>query len=168
MENSISDPIKINRKNAWVNAEFGLIKLVFPQTDVNTIETLAGITRNPEPGLETGWVTIQGEQIPIYCLADNMTLLTTLQDAIRFVLLVKSKQGLFGLACERIKPFTALSPIEIYSVPNCMKTKDSPIAHITLIENEIAYIIHADDLYRYIHLPTNTEESMDEYQYGQC
>lgn len=161
-------PLKINRKNAWVNAEFGALKLIFPQTDVNTIETRAGITPNPQNDLQTGWVMVQNESVPIYCLADNMAPQTTLSNAIRFVLILKSKQGLYALACERIKPFTVHTPIEIHPIPDCMHNGNSPVAHITLIENELAYITHADDLFSYIHRPGNTQEYIHEHHQYEC
>ena len=142
--------LTINRNNAWLNIAIETLNILIPQTDIVTIETIAGLDHKQASPPEVAHLTFNNNTIPIYALNDSYKVLDQIPSTYTIAIILKSKNGHYGLLCEKMSTHTTHEAIEIEKIPAVILSSSSPIYLMTSCKNKITYIVRSDDLKTYI------------------
>ena len=133
---------------------FDGLRLLLPQQDIISVEVSEDLLplRDDETDAQqagiVGWVYLERQQNPVYCLSTDLTLQQNIPTQHEVIVVLQIKQGLFGLSCERIEPLSQHQ--QLHSVPVCMQRKQSPVSHLVIHQNSIAHLVNAEEMANYL------------------
>lgn len=141
----------------WVLLSMGGLMLALPQKDIVTTVLTADLQSAPEASPETGmgsdraigWLKLEAQYSPVYCLDGHLAVVSTLIGAAR-VLLFRSDERILGLAGTHISLLANDADIVVPPLPACLKQPGSPLVGLALRNNAIVYVINAQMLGRYL------------------
>lgn len=141
----------------WALLSMDGLVLALPQKDIVTIVLAADLQPAPEASPETGmgsdramgWLKLNAQYRPVYCLDGHLAVASTLISAVR-VLLFRSDERILGLAGTQISLLANDSDIVVPPLPACLKQPGSPLVGLALRNNAIVYVLNAQMLGRYL------------------
>lgn len=137
----------------WALLSMDGLVLALPQKDIVTIVLAADLQPAPDAGMgsdrATGWITLDAQYRPVYCLDGHLAVASTLISAVR-VLLFRSDERILGLAGTHISLLANDSDIVVPPLPACLKQPGSPLVGLALRNNAIVYVLNAQMLGRYL------------------
>lgn len=143
-------------QNYHVILHFEGFRLLLPQHNIISVEVIEDLlflkdneTDAQQAGI-IGWVYLERQQNPVYCLSTQLTLAQALSPQHRVIVILQIAQGLFGLSCERIEPLPAHLRLHPQPLPNCMYVPDSPIENAVIYQEQISYPTTAEKLADYL------------------
>lgn len=134
------------------------LNLLLPQGEIRTLESASGInTVAPALG-SVGWIAYQQKSWPVYCLSEELNLMTIAPPERRACAMMTMGAGFIGILCDDmiiLKDFVA----QRHELPLAMKLPDTPILSLVHYEQGIACVSNATQMTAYIeHQVFNTEQ----------
>lgn len=125
--------------------KFDDIYLLLPQNDVELIETISNIQFANHNNHMIGDFIRYGLEVMVFKL--NKYLLIENSNQYNFIVLFKGK--LVGLLCEEVQNIK-LDDTEIQQLSPVMKLSKSPITHLVVYKDQIAYLCNTKSLVKYL------------------
>ena len=119
-------------------------KWLFPQAEIQSLESLTGIDPEVRIPHSVGAVAFAGEWWPAYCLSGELQLLPRLPDSRRACLLLDNGADHFGLLCDQVEALTAAP--RLLPLPACMALPDSPIQALVLLDDGLGCLTTTEHL----------------------
>jgi len=137
-----------------VSAAAALIKinglnLLVPQGEIRTLESVKDVNTTDTSQHSVGRVAYAQTSWPVYCLSEDLLLMTEIPAERRACALIPIGVGYMGLLCDDmmvLKSFVAKQ----YALPIVMKLPDTPILHLVEYEQGIACVSNSYLLTAYI------------------
>lgn len=141
----------IDEKN-FVLMRFDDVKLIFPRSDVMTVESAANILRDESDVSTMGQLALDEEDLPVYALSKDFEFINDAQDDRRFCVCLetpeKSKQ--YALTCDIVEQYTVPSDMAVQVLPEFMRLLDSPIRGMIQIEKDLALECTAESMWAFV------------------
>jgi chemotaxis signal transduction protein len=125
--------------------KFDDIYLLLPQNDVELVETTTNIQFANHNNHMIGDFVRYGLEVMAFNL--NKDLLIRNSNPCKFIVLFKDK--LVALLCEEVQNIT-LKDNEIQQLSPVMKLSKSPITHLVIYKDQIAYLCNGKSLVKYL------------------
>ena len=150
--------LQVNLENSWVKVSCGELNLLFYQSAVQTIETHAAVTPASGDQLEAGWLDDDHEEAPVFCFSSQLALLREIPKTYAYLALLKSTNGVFGLACDKIQTYGSQEALQPIALPGCMLLTSSALKTYVVLEGKIYFIAEPDALEALISAYGNKKE----------
>ena len=137
-----------------VNTTVALIKinglnLLVPQVEIRTLESVKDVDTTAADRFSIGSIAYAQTNWPVYCLSEDLLLMTQIPSERRACALIPVGVGYIGLLCDDmvvLKGFVAKQ----HGLPVAMKLPETPILHLVEYEQGIACVSNSDRLTTYI------------------
>lgn len=127
--------------------------LFIPQDDVVLVEIIADVHKIPSSQGEVGWFLEHGLESPVFCLANDLSLLSEIPNSCEYFVLLKTDSQPLGITCDYVENInTKRQHINMQDVPVSMRTPHSPIQQLVLYQDKIAMVSTGDALVKYLNL----------------
>jgi hypothetical protein len=139
---------------AGLNTTAALIKinnlnLLLPQGEIRTLESSSDVDRAAPALQSVGWVGYMQKHWPVYCLTEQLVLMSAIPPERRACAILTMGAGYIGILCDDmtvIKNFTA----KRYELPVAMKLNNTPVLYLAEYEQGVACVCNASKLTAYI------------------
>ena len=139
---------------AGLNTTAALIKidnlnLLLPQGEIRTLASSTDVDRVAPALHSVGWVGHMQKHWPVYCLTEQLVLMSEIPPERRACAMLAMGAGYIGILCDDmvvLKNFTA----QRYELPVAMKTADTPVLYLVGYEQGIASVCNSSKLTEYI------------------
>lgn len=123
----------------------GSLRLLVPQEDVRTVESVADIrTPTSKPGA-LGSIRAGRERLPVYCLAETLTELHTTPASRRICPILAAQDGRYGLLCDEVELIPARE-LDVRPLPPAMRRHAAAVGGLALHGERLVCISSADVL----------------------
>jgi len=125
------------------------LNLLLPQGDIRTLESATDIDPITSALYSTGWIIYARKHWPVYCLSEELSLMSEVPAERRACALIAMGAGYIGIMCDDmiiLKNFTA----QRFDIPLAMKMPDTPILHLVTYEQGIACVSNAKQLAAFV------------------
>ena len=125
------------------------LNLLLPQGEVRTLEPVTQLDVLAPALHSVGWITYLQKRWPVYCLSEDLSVLTIVPSARRACALMALGAGYIGIMCDDmivLKDFAA----QRYELPVAMRLPDMPILNIVAYEQGIACVSNARHFTSYV------------------
>ena len=151
----------------YVRLRFDGLLLFIPQEDLQAIEIIADINITPTDIGAVGWFGLEhghGQNSPVFCLSEDMSLLLDIPKKREFLALIKAPSVPVGLVCDEVENINIQREhIYFQEVPDIMRTHLSPISHLLIFNEVIGGMCTGGALVNYLaHLSSEVQESFRE------
>jgi len=137
----------------YVLLVFDGLHMLVPQHEVQSVEIIADVHITSMYTGAVGWFAHgHGQESPVYCLSEEMTLLLDLPKNREFFILLKSSDTTtIGLACDEVETLHAKNDhLYLQDLPVVMKLPGSPISRLVRYQDKIGCICAGEVLRKYI------------------
>lgn len=102
------------------------LELLFRQSDIRALESASEVDGNDPAEGSIGWVGYLRQRWPVYCLSDQLELLSGMPPSRRTCALLALEGGYFGMLCDDA---TILKQVagQVHEVPVAMKNAGTPV-----------------------------------------
>lgn len=147
------------QQQIYVLLIFDGLHMLVPQHEVQSVEIIADVHITSMYTGAIGWFSHgHGQESPVYCLSEELTLLLDLPKNREFFILLKSSDGItIGLACDEVETLNVKHDhLYLQDLPVVMKLPGSPISRLVRYQEKIGCICEGDVLRKYmLHLSEN-------------
>ena len=133
------------------------LRLLLPHQQIRTLEPVADVEAIKKQDIEIGWITIAGTESPVYCLSRDLSLLNTIPDDRRIVVLLGAGNDTIGILCDELKIVPSKELIK-HPLPDCMKVPSSPFAGLAILDDTVCCLSSAGHMLNYL---SETPEALD-------
>lgn len=135
----------------YVLTVFDGLHVFVPQNEVNSVEIISDIHAIRSPYGAIGWFG-QGQECPIFCLSDQMQLVTDMPESREYFILLKDPELPVGITCDEVEPiYLHQTEIEIQRIPSIMTTPNIPIYQLAHYQDKVGIVCHGQALVQYLH-----------------
>jgi hypothetical protein len=106
--------------------KIGGLDLLFQQSDVRALESASSVDGNASSAGSVGWISYMRQRWPVYCLSDQLDLLSGMPPSRRTCALLALKTGYVGMLCDDVTIIKQTAG-QCYEVPVAMKSADTPV-----------------------------------------
>jgi hypothetical protein len=115
--------------------------LFIPQDEVESVEIIADVQVEPTSHGAIGWFAEHHEPSPVFCLAENLSLLSDLPENREYLVLLKSEEQALGITCDEVDNInTKQAHLYMTDLPLSMKIPDSPLSKLLIYQEQIACV----------------------------
>jgi hypothetical protein len=114
----------------------GASRLLLAQAAIRDIEGGDDVGRDDAPPGGVGWIRVNRQTYPVYCLTEEFELTGAIPAARRICVLLSHADGPFGLLCDQLEVQEA--PETFHPLPECMRLDGSPVSALVLQADGIA------------------------------
>jgi hypothetical protein len=148
----------------YVLLKFEGMFLFIPQDEVQAVEIIPDVHITPTTMGAIGWFTHDhghGQNAPVFCLAEDLSLLSDLPDNRQYFALLKAPDVPVGITGDDIENIDLRHEhLYLQSLPPIMKTTHSPISQLVVYKDQIGCVCTGPALVEYlIYLATLCEQS---------
>lgn len=127
------------------------LRLMLPQSEVRGLETAAAIDTDETKPFSVGWVRINDERWPVYCLSPELTLLLVVPKERRSCMVLNTGAGYIGILCDEFTVGEDIPLEQRRDLPPAMRIADTPILGLAaLADGEVACITSAERLVEHV------------------
>jgi len=115
--------------------------LFVPQDEVESVEIIADVQVDPTSQGAIGWFSEHHEPSPVFCLANDFSLLLELPENREYLVLFKSEEQALGITCDEVENIN-LKQEHLYltDLPVSMKIPESPLSKLLIYQDKIACV----------------------------
>jgi hypothetical protein len=139
--------------------------ILVPQNDVQSVEVIVDLQKTNEIGM-IGWFFEHELESPVFCLAEDFSLLSELPKKREYFVLLKNEQQPMGITCDLVENINLkqvsrfeffeekLKPrkhFQLQELPFVMKTPDSPIRQLLIYQEKIACVCDGPALVKHLY-----------------
>ena len=125
------------------------LRLILPQGDIRTVESVTDIDTANRPPLALGTMPWGGQLWPVYCLSGELALLSGAPAARRACVMLATPAGCLGLLCDDARVLVNFAQ-QSFAMPDSMRQENSPLIALVNYEEGLACITDAQRLGGYI------------------
>lgn len=124
--------------------------LFVPQDEVDSVEIIADVQVDPTSDGAIGWFSEHHEPSPVFCLANDLSLLLELPENREYLVLLKSEEHALGITCDEVDNIN-LKQEHLYltDLPVSMKIPESPLSKLLIYQDKIACVSSGPALVKY-------------------
>ena len=125
------------------------LNLLLPQGEIRTLESIAELDTAAPALHSAGWVVYEQKRWPVYCLSEELSLMSLVPAERRACAMMAMGSGYIGILCDDmiiLNDFVA----QRHELPVAMRLADSPILHLVAYEQDIACVCNANKLTAYV------------------
>lgn len=151
----------------YVRLKFDGLLIFIPQEDLQAIEILSDINTMPTDIGAVGWFGLEhghGQNSPVFCLSEEMSLLLDVPRKREFLALIKAPEVPVGLVCDEVENINIKKEhLYFQEIPEIMRTHLSPISYLLIFNDTIGGVCTGKALVNYLaHLSSDIQESLKE------
>jgi len=160
----------IQTADLYVQLVFDGLNLFIPQQDVLSVEIMADLEYAQTTMGAIGWFGQHGhgQNSPVFCLSEDLLLLTELPRNREFFILLKpchEDELPVGITCDQVEDLNVrYEHLYLQDLPSVMHTKANPVSKLLIYKEQVACVCTGADLVQHvIQLTeefTNASESM--------
>jgi hypothetical protein len=135
----------------------GALRLMLPQDDIRTVESITDVQTGDRPMRGAGWVTYLGQAWPVYCFSDELVFLSDIPHTRRACVMLAFEGAYCGLLCDDARVFFDFSH-QNFDIPASMQLAGSPLSGLIHYEEGLACVSDATHINKYVALATLTQE----------
>jgi len=144
---------KIENPHLYVSLLIEGIYLFIRQDDVVLVELIADVHKIPSSQGEVGWFLQHGLESPVFCLANDLSLLSEVPKSCEYLILLKADSQPLGITCDYVENInTKRQPLNMQDVPMSMRNPNSPIKQLVFYQDTIAIVSTGEALVKYLNL----------------
>jgi chemotaxis signal transduction protein len=122
-----------------------------PQDDVDSVEIIADVQKENAPGGAIGWFFGHGDESPVFCLAENFSLLSDVPKKREYLILLKAEPQPLGITCDEVENINLNKEhLDLQELPFAMKKPGSPISQLLIYQEKIAYVCKGSALVKHL------------------
>lgn len=122
-----------------------------PQDDVQSVEVVVDLQKTDEIGI-IGWFVEHEIESPVFCLAEDLSLLSELPKKREYFVLLKNEQQPMGITCDLVENINfKREHFQLQELPFVMKTPDSPIKQLLIYQEKIACVCSGPALVKHLY-----------------
>jgi hypothetical protein len=106
--------------------KIGGLDLLFQQSDIRALESASELDVNDPRQKSAGWVRYMRQRWPVYCLSDQLDLLSVVPSSRRTCALLALDANYFGILCDDVSIIKHIAE-QRYEVPLAMRNAGTPI-----------------------------------------
>jgi len=150
--------ISDNTKQSAAILSIGGLKLIFPQSDIISVDVVADAisTENSNPLIAAVLNKPEGE-LPVYAFSGELQLQSSLTDESRFCVCIKRHDVYYSLACDGVEVIQLDSNIMQELMPFIMKTDNSPVLKLMLYKQDVVLVVDALSVNKYLQSVENND-----------
>ncbi|MES2935711.1 MAG: chemotaxis protein CheW [Pseudomonadota bacterium] len=118
---------------------FGQFKLILPQADIRTVESIVDVDVQEPADNAAGWINFSGQAWPAYCLSDQLGFIAEVPQSRRACVILALPDGYFGLICDDASVLVNFS-VPIFALPSSMHLPSSPLYGVACFEGGFACV----------------------------
>jgi len=127
------------------------LRLMLPQSEMRALEAATALDTDETKPFSVGWVRLNGERWPVYCLSPELSLLVVVPKERRSCLVLGSGAGYIGILCDEFSVGVQIPPEQRHDLPPAMRMADTPIVGLAALDDdEVACITSAERLIEHI------------------
>ena len=125
------------------------LNMLLPQGEIRTLESIAELDTAAPALHSAGWVVYAQKRWPVYCLSEELSLMSLVPAERRACAIMAMGAGYIGILCDDM---TILNDFiaQRHEVPVAMRLADTPILHLVAYAQGIACVSNANKLTTYI------------------
>jgi chemotaxis signal transduction protein len=136
------------------------LKLVLPQGDIRTVESIVDMHTNDPPANGAGWINYLGQLWPVYCLSGELSFLSYAPVSRRACVMLALSKGYLGLLCDDAQVLANFIQ-QSFAMPASMQLSESPIAALVNDDNGLACVSDASHIDHFISITSSTTASQE-------
>lgn len=122
------------------------LRMKLPQREIRALETAESIEQLDAAPHSVGWLQHAQQRWPVYCLAQDLSLLPTAPPERRACVLLSAGAGYVGILCDDVS-VSAQSQEQRHELPLAMRLPDTPVlALIALGDEGVVCVTSAEQL----------------------
>jgi hypothetical protein len=115
----------------------GELKLLLPPSDVRSLESVTDLDTS-QPALNSiGWVVYMQKRWPVYCLAEDLTIMESVPVERRACVILAMGAGYMGVLCNDLSMQKKIDA-QRHELPPAMRMPDTPILYLIEFEKSVA------------------------------
>lgn len=131
-------------------------EFLIAQDEVVRFESMPELDSRNKPRHSLGTFSVNGQEIPVYCLSDELELLDYIPEGRETCMLLHKENRMIGLICTEFKALDYIL-FNIQDMPECMSHNKSPISALCVYQLKdgipvIGKILTADAIDAYLRL----------------
>ncbi len=139
-----------NQPQDYALLSFSGVKLMFPQSQVLSVEVTQGLQHAEDIPGSIGCIDVAEQTWPVFVLSPEFELVETLPDNHRYCLGIRSDTMIFALACETVSSHKVDDPIAMHALADCMRLAESPLQALLIYHDALAMVSSADGFSHYL------------------
>jgi hypothetical protein len=146
---------EIHNPHLYVLFIFGERYLFVPQDDVDSVEIIADIQKDRASDGTIGWFFGHGDESPVFCLDEDLSLLTNIPKKREYFVLLKADPQPWGITCDEVENIN-LKQEHLYleDFPAAMQKPNSPISQFLIYQEKIGCVCRGNALVKHLQLLT--------------
>ena len=147
----------MNTNNKVVVLSIDGLKLILPQGDIRTVESISDVELADKIPTSIGTINYRGQRWPVVCLSNELLLLDVVPASRRACVMLAYDGNYLGLLCDDAKVLVNFMP-DSFAMPKSMRTDASPIIGLIQYEQALACLSDANHLTSYVNLTSISQE----------
>jgi len=121
--------------------------LLLPQHEVLSLEPIQDLESAKADGNnQVGCITLKGQQVPIYCLSQDLRPIKEIPEDHRLCVLLQDQHGVsFGILCNDVVTMES-ARFRVIPLPECMRLPGTPIRALVLDGEQVLCISSSNNL----------------------
>jgi len=150
----------------YVLLKFEGLLLLIPQPEVQAVEIMADVHLAASTMGAIGWFGHEpghGQHSPVFCLANDLSLLIDVPDTRQYFVLIKAPELPVGLTCDEVEDLNIRRQhLSLQPLPTIMKMPHSPLTHLVVYEDQVGCVCAGPALVDYLaHIATLYEQTVE-------
>lgn len=146
--------IRFSPTGVGMNASAVVLKidgldLMFQQSDIPALESASGVDGRDPREESVGWINFMRQRWPVYCMSDQLDLLSGVPPSRRTCALLALETGYIGMLCDDVT-ILKQDTGQRHDVPVAMKKADTPILELLLSGDKLLCASNSNRLAAYI------------------
>ncbi|HIE01804.1 MAG TPA: hypothetical protein EYP59_16210 [Thiotrichaceae bacterium] len=115
--------------------------LFVPQDEIESVEIIADVQVEPTSQGAIGWFSEHHEPSPVFCLANDLSLLLELPENSEYLVLLKAKQQILGITCDEVDNINLKQEhLYLQDLAVSMKIPESPLSKLLIYQDKIVCV----------------------------
>jgi hypothetical protein len=142
---------EIHNPHLYVLFVFGERYLFVPQDDVHSVEIIADVQKENASDGAFGWFFGHGDESPVFCLAEDFSLLLDVPKKREYFILLKAEPQPLGIICDEVENINLLEAhLDLQELPFAMKKPASPISQLLIYQEKIGCVCRGPALVKHL------------------
>jgi chemotaxis signal transduction protein len=137
------------------------LRLILPQADIRTVESVSDIELADKMPRSAGWIKYLGQRWPVVCFSDELTFLDQVPSPRRACVMLAFNGAYLGLLCDDARVLVNFSH-QSFAVPASMRMHASPLTGLFQYEQGLACLSDASHIHSYVNHYLNLALLMQE------
>lgn len=133
------------------------LRLMLPQEDIRTVESVTDIVTADAPVRGTGWIKYLGQVWPVYCFSEELEFLSYIPSSRRACVILALNGAYYGLLCDDARVCFDFAH-QSFDIPASMQLAISPLSGLAHYEEGLACVSDASHISNYVALAALTQE----------